>query len=571
MIYCINPDCKQRQNPENLECCQSCGTSLLIHERYRLLKPLRPLDLPTSTDIFEVDDGGTRKVMKVLKDSRSQLVEGFEREALTLELLEHPGIPKVDLDGYFTFIPSNSTRELHCLAIEKIQGQNLEQWLAKEGPIPSQSLAINWLRQLIEILDQVHKSGFFHRDIKPSNIILKPNGQLVLIDFGSVREMTHTYLAKLKGGLNITAIISGGYTPLEQVDGKAMPQSDFYALGRTFVHLLTGKHPSEFLSNSAGQLIWQDKAPQISKPLADFIDDMMAIWPEDRPKTTAEILRDLTPKRLLGKSVQRFLNSRKFKLFAVGLISMGIASAVAYWLSLPLQAQAGAARGRKALLAGDLNRARQEFEQALSINPKDAVSRSDLGLVCNLQKEFECALIEYQQALKLQPDEVTRATIHYNLGDLYQDRKEFDPALKEYEIAMQEKGDIGVNATNNFARLQIWRKFNYSLAIDSLLKVLDRTEDPRWRVTLYKNLGWATLQQGDYRSAEKYLREAIRLDKENRAAPHCLLAKVLQENDKMLAPASWKKCRDSDSENLPEVEIWQLDARRYLNAQVKKP
>jgi serine/threonine protein kinase len=545
---------------------------LLIHERYRLLEPLRPLDPRTSTDIFEVDDGGTRKVMKVLKDSRPQLVEGFEREALTLELLKHPGIPKVDFDGYFTFTPSNSTRELHCLVMEKIEGQNLEQWLAKEGPIPSESLAINWLRQLIEILEQVHKSGFFHRDIKPSNIILKPDGQLVLIDFGSVREMTHTYLAKLKGGLNVTAIISGGYTPQEQVDGKALPQSDFYALGRTFVHLLTGKHPSEFPREpDTGKLIWQDKARQISKPLADFIDDLMALLPEERPKTTAEILRDLTPKRLLVKSVQRFLNSRKFKFFAFGLISMGIASAVAYWVSLPMQAQASAARGRQALMDGDLNRARKELEQALSINPKDAVTRSDLGLVCKLQKEFECALTEYQQALKLASDEVTRATIHYNLGFLHEDRREFDAALKEYQIAMQEKGDIGVNATNNFARLQIWRKFNYSLAIDSLLKVLERTEDPRLRATLYKNLSWALLQQGDYRSAEKYLREAIRQDKENRAAPHCLLAKVLQENDKMLAPASWKKCRDSDSENLPEVEIWQLDARRYLNAQVKKP
>ncbi|MBW4497786.1 MAG: tetratricopeptide repeat protein [Oscillatoria princeps RMCB-10] len=571
MIYCINPDCKQRQNPENLECCQTCGTSLLIHERYRLLEPLRPLDPRTYTDIFEVDDGGTRRVIKVLKDSSPQLVEGFEREALTLELLAHPGIPKVDLDGYFTFTPSNSTRELHCLVMEKIEGQNLEQWLGKEGPIPSQSLALNWLRQLIEILEQVHKSGFFHRDIKPFNIILKPDGQLVLIDFGSVREMTHTYLAKLKGGLDITAIISGGYTPQEQVDGRALPQSDFYALGRTFVHLLTGKHPSDFPRNpDTGKLIWQDKARHISKPLADFIDDLMAILPADRPQTTAAILRYLTPKRLLIKSAQRFLNSREFKLFAVGFLSMGIASAVSYWVSLPLQAEAIAAQGRKNLMDGDFNRARKKFEQAVSINPKDAVSRSDLGLVCKLQKEFECALAQYQQALKLEPDEVTRATIHYNLGVLHEDRREFDAALKEYQIAMQEKGDIGDDATNNFARLQIWRKFNYSLAIDSILKVLDRTENPRLRATLYKNLGWALLQQGDCRLAEKYLREAIRLDKENRAAPHCLLAKVLQDNDKMLAPASWKKCRDSNSENLPEVEIWQLDARRYLNAQVKK-
>jgi serine/threonine protein kinase len=390
VIYCINPDCKQRQNPDNLECCQTCGTPLLIHERYRLLKPLRPLDPRTSTDIFEVDDGGTRKVMKVLKDSRPQLVEGFEREALTLELLKHSGIPKVDLDGYFTFTPSNSTRELHCLVMEKIEGQNLDQWLAKEGPIPSESLAINWLRQLIEILDQVHKSGFFHRDIKPSNIILKPDGQLVLIDFGSVREMTHTYLAKLKGGLNVTAIISGGYTPQEQVDGKALPQSDFYALGRTFVHLLTGKHPSDFPREpDTGKLIWQDRAPQISKPLADFIDDMMAILPADRPKTTAEILRDLTPKRLLGKSVQRQVSSPQFRLGVAALLLMGLI----YRLSFPWQAQSFYERGVEALKVNQLESARKFYKRALEFNTKDARIYNDMGLICQIEGNSTCARV----------------------------------------------------------------------------------------------------------------------------------------------------------------------------------
>jgi serine/threonine protein kinase len=562
VIYCINPDCKQRQNPDNLECCQTCGTPLLIHERYRLLKPLRPLDPRTSTDIFEVDDGGTRKVMKVLKDSRPQLVEGFEREALTLELLKHPGIPKVDLDGYFTFTPSNSTRELHCLVMEKIEGQNLDQWLAKEGPIPSESLAINWLRQLIEILDQVHKSGFFHRDIKPSNIILKPDGQLVLIDFGSVREMTHTYLAKLKGGLNVTAIISGGYTPQEQVDGKALPQSDFYALGRTFVHLLTGKHPSDFPREpDTGKLIWQDKAPQISKPLADFIDDMMAILPADRPKTTAEILRDLTPKRLLGKSVQRQVSSPQFRLGVAALLLMGLI----YRLSFPWQAQSFYERGVEALKVNQLESARKFYKRALEFNTKDARIYNDMGLICQIEGNSTCARVYYEKALKLNPE---NPVARYNLGGYYDDSGEFQRAEAQYQLAIQSKSPVAANATSDLARLKILQG-EPATAIDLSLRGLQQTEKKSVLSALHKNLGWAYFMQTDYARAEVVLRQAIELNSK-RADAYCLLAQVLEaRGDRGGALAQWKNCLDLDSRNRVEVKTWQTLAIQRLKGEEK--
>jgi serine/threonine protein kinase len=150
--------------------------------------------------------------MKILKDNSPQVVKLFEREASALQWLNQLGTPKVEIDGYFIFSPSNNTQQFHCLVMEKIEGHNLEQWLEQHGPI-SESLALNWLRQLIEILDQVHQKYLFHRDIKPSNIMVRPNGQLALIDFGSVREITDTYLAKVRAGLDITQIISAGYTP----------------------------------------------------------------------------------------------------------------------------------------------------------------------------------------------------------------------------------------------------------------------------------------------------------------------------------------------------------------------
>ena len=86
----------------------------------------------------------------------------------------------------------------------------------------------------------------------------KPNGQLVLIDFGTAREVSATYFAKVGQGGNVTGIVSPGYTPPEQTNGKAVPQSDFFALGRTFVYLLTGKPPTAFPENPrTGRLMWR--------------------------------------------------------------------------------------------------------------------------------------------------------------------------------------------------------------------------------------------------------------------------------------------------------------------------
>ena len=298
-IYCINPNCQQRQNPDELDYCQACGTPLLINNRYRLIKPLRDLEKLANTELFEVEDWdsspenwGTRKVIKILQYNHPDWIRLFKREARILMWLRHPGIPKVEPDGYFSLAPKSSFMSLHCLVMEHIPGQNLQQWLAENGRI-SEASAIEWLHQLIEIIDKVHQNGLFHRDIKPSNIMLRPNGQLVLIDFGTVKEVTPTQPDTLEPQ-EMTRVISEGYSAPEQIAGSATPQSDFFALGRTLVHLLTGRHPTEFEPSPENQLIyWRDHAPQISQDLANFIDSLMTPLLEHRPENAQTILTDL--------------------------------------------------------------------------------------------------------------------------------------------------------------------------------------------------------------------------------------------------------------------------------------
>ncbi|MEG4395761.1 serine/threonine-protein kinase [Microcoleus sp. BROC3] len=302
--YCLNPKCPNPSDPANSgkSACIHCGSELLLQGRYRLVAPLGGGGFGRT---FEVDDNGSRKVLKVLLKEHPKAVELFKQEADVLVRLRHPGIPKVDRDGYFIFSPAHTTESFHCLVMEKIAGANLQDWLKHRGRPISQEQALNWLKQLSEILDQVHRLNYFHRDIKPHNIMCKPNGQLVLIDFGTAREVSGTYFAKVGQGQNVTGIVSPGYTPPEQTNGKAVPQSDFFALGRTFVYLLTGKPPTAFPENPrTGRLMWRKGAPQVSDPLANVIDYLMAPFPGNRPQSPQMVLQCLEEINLDGAETQ---------------------------------------------------------------------------------------------------------------------------------------------------------------------------------------------------------------------------------------------------------------------------
>jgi WD40 repeat protein/predicted Ser/Thr protein kinase len=269
--------------------------SQLLQNRYLVLKKLGKGGFGQT---FEVDDRGIIKVLKVLtlsrfsqEESKQKAVDLFQREAAVLSRLNHPGIPKVEPDGYFV-IPQEIDESLHCLVMEKIDGVTLKQWRTENrNYILTQEQAISWLKQLVEILEQLHRQDLIHRDIKPSNIMLRPDGQLVLIDFGAVREITATYLQRQRDNITGTVIISTGYTPPEQMEGHAVPQSDFFALGRTFVYLLTGKSPIDLDRNPrTGKLQWRERSTPISREFGDLIEYMMATFHGQRPQKPQMIL-----------------------------------------------------------------------------------------------------------------------------------------------------------------------------------------------------------------------------------------------------------------------------------------
>ncbi|NEP39282.1 MAG: protein kinase [Okeania sp. SIO2H7] len=296
MSYCLNPNCPNPNDPANAgrSVCAQCGSEILLKGRYRVTKTLGGGGFGKTYEITDKQDS-EHKVLKVLLKSHPKAIELFKQEAEVLIGLKDPGIPRVDPDGYFTFYPKDSDEPLHCLVMEFIEGANLQDWMKnRRHKAISEEQAVDWLKQLSEILGKVHQQNYFHRDIKPQNIMCKPNGQLVLIDFGTAREVSDTYMVKVEGGQNVTGIVSPGYTAPEQTSGKAVPQSDFFSLGRTFVYLLTGKPPTAFPENPrSGKLQWHKSASHISTDVANVIDYLMAPFPGNRPQSTQTIVKCL--------------------------------------------------------------------------------------------------------------------------------------------------------------------------------------------------------------------------------------------------------------------------------------
>ncbi|WP_029315708.1 protein kinase domain-containing protein [Acaryochloris sp. CCMEE 5410] len=564
MSFCISPWCSQRRNPDEAEVCQSCGTPLLINDRIRLIRPLREFVPLIPSEVFEVEDlKGSyaippgRRVLKTLRTVDAKRVEMLEREIRALQMLNDPGIPKADLGDFFKFIPNNSGFPLYCILMTKLDGQDLDKWIEENGRI-SQEKALDWLKQFFQLLHKVHDAGFFHRDIKPSNILLKDDGTLALIDFGGVREVTESFLAKISGtgdatGLEreheITIVRTPLFSPPEQINGRAIPQSDFYAAGRTFVCLVTGLDLFDIrLDGDNKKLLWREKAPHIDPPLADFIDKLMALSPKKRPKTTEDILDQLDhlPRRI--KRYRRF-HSKPYQIVAVVLIALvlfglfqgGRVGASRYFFRL-----AGENEGE-----GKLESAKENYERAIWFDPGDQAAYNNLALVCKRLWKYPCALENFDKALELKPHEVTL----YNIGSIYDDAQDYKEARQYYEKSIEVGQGNFIAPINNLARLDILEK-NYQKAAQDTAKVLGQSEDPQINASLYKNLGWAQFELEQYEKASINLKKSIELQPDE-ASAHCLLAKTKNKQN-YTARSEWESCLFLNSV-VPEVWTWKQE------------
>jgi serine/threonine protein kinase len=324
MNYCLNPYCKNPQNPDHVTVCLSCNSDIILDNRYRPIQFLGGGG--QGRNFLAIDEKTPTKKRCVIKqfcphpniadDTRNlqKATELFNREATVLDELgdESPQIPRL-------LAHLEQDKRLY-LVQEFIDGENLLNELAQNGNF-SEAKINYFLNEFLPVLRFIHQRGVIHRDIKPENIMRRKDGLLVLIDFGLSKQMSGTIM--------VMGTVGGtmGYAPAEQlIYGEAYFASDIYALGATCIHLLTGIPPHQLFNPREKRWLWEDILSQrgegVSKYLSQILNKMLMLDVDDRYQNVDEILQVLKVDTYpLGRNIQHQQQNIFQKIFNISPVN----------------------------------------------------------------------------------------------------------------------------------------------------------------------------------------------------------------------------------------------------------
>lgn len=245
--------------------------------------------------------------------------QGLVAETDLLKKLSHPSLPSIIdvIEGPDTFL----------IVMDYIQGNPLSKALEEYGAQP-QEYVIEWAKQLCDVLEYLHTRTppIIYRDMKPANIMLKPDGNICLIDFGTAREFKEKNLA------DTTCLGTVGYAAPEQFGGMGQTdaRTDIYCLGATLYHLVTGRNPCD---PPYEILPIRQVNPALSSGLERIIQKCTQRNPDDRYQSCAELMYALENYEKIDDAYRK-KQKRKLGLFlaSAGLtLAFGAASLWGYF------------------------------------------------------------------------------------------------------------------------------------------------------------------------------------------------------------------------------------------------
>ncbi|WP_261806853.1 Stk1 family PASTA domain-containing Ser/Thr kinase [Lapidilactobacillus luobeiensis] len=228
------------------------------------------------------------KVLRMDLQHDQATIRRFQREAKATCELSHPNIVSVYDVG--------SDDGMQYIVMEYVKGEDLKAFIEQKFPLPL-SEVLDMMDQILSAVQLAHSRGIIHRDLKPQNILVTPNGQVKIADFGiavALNDQSATQTNSLLGSVHYIS-------PEQARGGMATPRSDIYALGIILYELLTGKVP--FAGDSAVTIAlkhFHEEIPsmralndQIPQPLENVVLKATAKDPDQRYQSAHAMAQDL--------------------------------------------------------------------------------------------------------------------------------------------------------------------------------------------------------------------------------------------------------------------------------------
>lgn len=286
-------------------------TKTVIEGKYEIQKEIGHGGMSTVYLAMDTHLNKLWAVKEIRKTGRTKsdevVVNSLLAEANLMKRLDHPTLPRI-----VDIIDNGKTL---YVVMDYIEGESLDKILAEYGAQPEEAV-IKWSMQICEALSYLHsqRPPIIYRDMKPANVMLKPDGNIKIIDFGIAREYKEQNMADTK------ILGTHGYAPPEQYGSwQTDARSDIFALGMTMHHLLTGADPRP------EDYVYQPVRvynPELSEGIEFIINKCTEPAAENRYQSCDELMFDLLHPELVTSGYKKSLKKKLFGWLAVLIFSI---------------------------------------------------------------------------------------------------------------------------------------------------------------------------------------------------------------------------------------------------------